>query len=88
MFFRKQKEMQGLINATRKSLLNAETKITERNKLIEYQSKDIKELKLKTIELQTVLEEIKNIASSNTYNNEKLSLRKIKELVSDYQSTN
>lgn len=64
MFFRKQKEMQGLINATRKSLLNAETKITERNKLIEYQSKDIREMKARITDLENNVEFLVNNLSA------------------------
>ena len=60
MFFRKYKEMQGLINASRKALAEAETRIVERNKLIEYQSNDIKEMKSRITDLENNVEILVN----------------------------
>lgn len=105
--FRKSKEMQSLINASRKALENAEKTLTEtgdkilhRDKLIEDQRKEIcewqkenevlhqenKELRFNNEELSELVKRIKNLAESNSYNNEKSILNKIKELVSDFEN--
>lgn len=60
MFFRKYKKMQGLINASRKALAEAEIRIVERNKLIEYQSNDIKEMKSRITDLENNVEILVN----------------------------
>lgn len=64
MFFRKYKELQSLVNASRKSLANAEEKIQEKNKLIEYQDKQIKELKAKNTDLENNIEILVNNLSA------------------------
>ena len=64
MLFRKYKEMQGLINASRKALAEAETRITERNKLIECQSKDIREMKVRITDLENNVEFLVNNLSA------------------------
>ena len=46
------------------------------------------ELREKTADLESILKEINNIATRNPYNNEKVSLRKIKELVQTAIQTN
>lgn len=46
------------------------------------------ELREKNTDLENILKEINYTATRNLYNNEKVSLRKVKELASDYQSTN
>lgn len=105
--FRKSKEMQSLINASRKALENAEKTLTEtsdkilhRDKLIEDQRKEIqewqkenevlhqenKELRFDNEELSELVRRIKNLAESNSYNNEKSILNKIKELVSGFEN--
>jgi len=60
MFFRKIKELQSLVNASRKALADAELKITERNKLIEIQQKEIVELKDKMLDLENNIEFLYN----------------------------
>lgn len=69
--FRKKKELQALVNASRKALANAEEKIAERNKLLQYQQDTIQNLKSKIIDLENNIEFLTN----NSRN------RKIKELV-------
>ena len=99
--FRK-KEKQSLINASRKALKDAERKVEDRNILIaDLQKKkeeltkenialyeENKELRFENEEQKELIARTKRIATSNTYNNEKVILNKIKELISDYQSQN
>jgi hypothetical protein len=100
--FRKTKELQSLVNASRKNLKNAERKIEDRNILIadlQKQNKELtnenlavheenKDLRFENDEQKELIDRIKRIATSNSYNNEKAILSKIKELISDYQSQN
>ena len=79
--FRKTKELQSLVNASRKNLKDAERKVENKNILIA-------DLQKKNEEQEELINRIKRIATSNTYNNEKAILGKIKELISDYQSQN
>lgn len=79
--FRKTKELQSLVNASRKNLKDAERKVENRNILIA-------DLQKKNEEQEELINRIKRIATSNTYNNEKAILGKIKELISDHQSQN
>ena len=67
-------EKQSLINSSRRSLADAEQRITQRNKVIEYQEDKSKKLNHKL----TVLEAFIN---SNDYGNPTLRLQKLKELV-------
>ena len=68
---------------TRKNrrLANQEVMIKRRNEIIKHQTDKI-------VELETILSEIKVFASMNKYNHPEIYLRKIKELVDDYQSNN
>ena len=91
--FRKTKELQSLVNASRKNLKNAERKIEDRNILIaDLQSKneeltnenlavheENKDLRFENDEQEELIDRIKRIATSNAYNNEKAILSKIKE---------
>ena len=100
--FRKTKELQSLVNASRKNLKDAERKVEDRNILIadlqkkneEISNENIavyeenKELRFENEEQKELIDRIKRIATSNAYNNEKAILGKIKELISDYQSQN
>lgn len=102
MFYKKIKELQSLVDESRKSLKNAEDKIENRSALIaDLQNKneeltkenlavheENKELRFENEEQKELIDRITRIATSNTYNNEKAILNKIKELISDYQSTN
>ena len=78
---KRRKEMQSLINSSRKSLANAEIQIAERNKLIEITVEENRELK-------ELVKEIKRLATSNRYGRPDVILNKVKELVHDYQSRN
>lgn len=71
-------EMQSLIDASRKSLADAEDKVKEKNNFIKIQSEDIKTLKNKIIDLENNIELLVN----NSKN------KKIKELVTDGKSEN
>lgn len=53
-------EMQSLIDASRKSLANAEDRVLERNRLIRIQSKEIEELKSKIVDLENNIELLAN----------------------------
>ena len=100
--FRKPKELQSLVTASRKNLKNAERKIEDRNILIaDLQSKneeltnenlavheENKDLRFENDEQEELIDRIKRIATSNAYNNEKAILRKIKELISDAENQN
>ena len=100
--FRKTKELQSLVNASRKNLKNAERKIEDRNILIaDLQSKneeltnenlavheENKDLRFENDEQEELIDRIKRIATSNAYNNEKAILCKIKELISDAENQN
>lgn len=100
--FRKTKELQSLVNASRKNLKNAERKIEDRNILIaDLQSKneeltnenlavheENKDLRFENDEHKELIDRIKRIATANSYNNEKAILCKIKELISDAENQN
>ena len=77
----RRKEKQSLLEASRKALKDAERKVENRNILIA-------DLQKKNEEQEELINRIKRIATSNTYNNEKAILGKIKELISDHQSQN
>lgn len=79
--FRTKKEMQSLIDTSRKSLADAEVKIEERNKLIKTTREENRELK-------ELVKEIKRLTTSNRYGRPDVILNKVKELVHDYQSRN
>ncbi len=58
--FKTRKELQSLVNASRKSLAEAEERVFERNKLIGYQADEIKELKSKIKDLENNVEFLVN----------------------------
>ena len=100
--FRKTKELQSLVNASRKSLKEAESKIENRNILIaNLQNKNAelteenlavhernKDLRFENEEQKELIDRITRVATANAYNNEKVILSKIKELVNNHQSIN
>jgi hypothetical protein len=79
--FRTKKEMQGLINSSRKSLANAEMMIAERNKFL-------KEIVVKDRKGKELIRKIKYLTECNNYSRPDIILNKIKELIRDYQSEN
>lgn len=88
MIFRKIKEMQGLIDSSRRNLKSAERKIADMEKQAEALYQENKDLRFENEELKELIKRIEKLISSNKYNNEKAVLDKIKELVRDYQSIN
>lgn len=100
--FRKTKELQSLVNASRKNLKDAERKVEDRNILIaDLQKKneeltnenlavheENKDLRFENDEQKELIDRIKRIATANSYNNEKAILCKIKELISDAENQN
>lgn len=102
MFNRKTKELQSLVDSSRRSLKGAESRIKNKNMLIaDLQNKnneltkeniavheENKELRFENEEQADLIKRISNLVSLNKYNNEKVFLNKIKELVHDYQSLN
>lgn len=93
--FRKTKELQSLVNASRKNLDKAERKIEDYNILLatmEQQAKaqyeEKKKLEKEIANKDDLIRKVKWLLRINKYNNEKAVLGKIKELVTDYQSNN
>lgn len=100
--FRKIRELQSLVDASRKNLKDAERKVENRNILIadlqkkneELSNENIavheenKDLRFENEEQGELIDRIKRIATSNAYNNEKAILGKIKELILDSESQN
>jgi len=93
--FKRTKELQTLLNTSRKALKEAEDKMENRNILIkdmEEQAKALyeenKDLRFENEEQLDLIKRIDKLVNSNKYNNEKAILDKIKELVRDYQSIN
>ncbi len=100
--FKRTKELQSLLDASRKALKDAESKVENRNMLIaNLQNKNAelteenlavneenKDLRLENEEQKELIDRITRVATANAYNNEKVILSKIKELVNDYQSIN
>lgn len=93
--FKRTKELQTLLNASRKALKEAESKVENRNILIkdmEEQAKALyeenKDLRFENEEQLDLIKRIDRLVNSNKYNNEKAILGTIKELVRDYQSIN
>ena len=84
----KRKEKQSLLEARSKSLERAEKQITEmtQENLVLY--KENKELNVENEEQKELIHRIINLLNANKYNNEKVFLDKLKELVNDYQSKN
>lgn len=86
MFFKTMKEMQSLLEARTKALKEAQ----ERAEKLKYENDILKNnntliLKQDRI-LRNIIKQIGLIAESNTYNNDKVALRKIKEVSSTAKS--
>lgn len=80
MLLRTKKEMQSLINASRKSLKSAEEQIerlSEKNRVLENNNIAISK---RNRLMADILKEIVLLTDKNTYNNPDLRIRKIKEL--------
>lgn len=79
--FRKRKDMQGLINSSRKSLQEAQTDAKMYKKLFKEECKQ-------NTRNNKLLTQIKTLVECNNYGRPDIILNKIKELVYDYQSQN
>ena len=60
MIFKTRKEMQSLIDSSRRSLKNAEEKIEQRNNLLRSQTEEIKALKSRIKDLENNVEFLYN----------------------------
>lgn len=78
-------ERQSLVNEGRQALTNAEDEVVclvKENKTLYGENKV---LRFENEELREVIISIYNLSTSNTYNNEKTILAKIKEVIADAQ---
>ena len=66
-------------------LMKAKAALKEENLAVHNENKD---LRFENEEQKEFINRISKIATANSYNNEKVILNKIKELVNDYQSNN
>ena len=89
------KEIQSLIKARNKSLINAENKVQELTK----ENRELKQIRLQEVRNNTkileqsnkkteLIKRITDLVNENKYSNEKAILNIIKELISDYHSQN
>jgi len=69
--FKKRKELQSLVDTTRKSLANAEMQIAERNKMIRDLIEENRILKEKNKNLEIKIEELKNKNKKKSKNKKK-----------------
>ena len=74
-------EKQSLINASRRSLANAERQVSDRNRVIEYQEEVNKKLQSELIMLKTHI-------TSNNYGSLEIKMRKLNELVNNLDKAN
>ena len=84
MLNRKNKELQRLVNSSRKALRRAEDeieKLTKENLEVYEENKD---LRFENEEQKDFIKRIDKLVNSNKYNNEKAILQKVKELISDF----
>ena len=93
--FRKTKELQSLVNESRKSLDNAERKIEDYNILLKnmreqakVQYEEKKQLEKEIADKNDLIKKVRWLLRINKYNNENAILDKIKELVTEHQSNN
>ena len=80
----KNKELQRLVNSSRKALRRAEDeieKLTKENLEVYEENKD---LRFENEEQKDFIKRIDKLVNSNKYNNEKAILQKVKELISDF----
>lgn len=79
--FKSKREMQGLIDSTRKSLANAESQLVERNKFIKDLVEENGEMKETIKEMRKITKKIKELSEGNKYNKPEIILNKINELL-------
>ena len=88
MFFRKSKEKQSLIEESRRALAEAEKIIKQLKDELRIAKHNNEVLLQRNHKQSDFIKEIEKLTTMNTYNNEKIFLNKIRELVHDYQSKN
>ncbi len=82
------KEKQSLLQESRQALRRAENKVQNLNEENIAVHEENKDLRFENEELRDIINKIYSLSTSNKYNNEKVILAKIKELVTDSQSEN
>lgn len=85
------RELRGLVRASRKSLLEAEEKISQMSGFVKNQRdenlelyEENKDIRNRLDNVAEALKDIVFLSEATTYNNDKARLRKIKELAQDY----
>lgn len=86
--FKRRKELQSLVNSSRKSLAEAEERVCKISEELKIARHNNGILITKNRKQTNIIENITKLVTSNTYNNEKIMLEKIRDLVRDYQSNN
>lgn len=86
--FKRKKELQSLVNSSRKSLAEAEERVCKISEELKIARHNNVILIGKNRKQNKLIEEITKLATSNIYDNEKVILDKIRDLVRDYQSNN
>lgn len=93
--FERKKHLREVIKTKSKQIENRDKLIDgQRAEIHQWQKEnevlhqESKELRFDNEELRELFNKIKNLVEINNYNNEKIILAKIKELVCDYQSKN
>lgn len=84
----RKKHLREVIKTKSKQIENRDKLIDGQRAEIHQWQKENKELRFDNEELRELFNKIKNLVEINNYNNEKIILAKIKELVCDYQSKN
>ncbi len=83
IFINRINQSQLLVNKSRQALINAEGRVVcliQQNKTL---YKENKHIQLEKEKLKDIVNRIYNLSTSNTYNNEKTILTKIKEVITD-----
>lgn len=90
MFFRTKelKEKQALINVSRKNLANAEERLDKMSEELRIARHNNIILLDRNRKQEKLVKAIKELAEMNQYNNERTTVAKIKELISDFDSQN
>ncbi len=86
--FKRRKELQSLVNSSRKSLAEAEEKVCKISEELKIARHNNVILIGKNRKQNKLIKGIIKLATSNTCDNEKVILDKIRDLVRDYQSNN
>lgn len=84
--FKRKKELQSLVDSSRKSLAEAEERASKISDELRIARHNNVILITKNRKQTKFIEEVSKLATSNTYDNEKVILEKIRDLARDYQS--